>query len=150
MSKQRIENNLKEAMKRKDSALVSVLRMLISAIRNKEIELVKKEAGLSEDELVKVIRAEVKKRRESSDEFEKGGRGDLAAKEKQEAELLSRYLPQELSREEILRIAEACVRDAGAAGQKDFGNVMKRAIAAVGGRADGKQVALAVKQALGR
>ncbi|OGZ56214.1 MAG: hypothetical protein A3H64_01250 [Candidatus Ryanbacteria bacterium RIFCSPLOWO2_02_FULL_45_11c] len=148
MLKQRIESDLKEAMKQKDELRTSTLRMLLAAVQNKEISLTKKDEGLSEEEFLQVIRSEVKKRKEAAEGFEKGGRTELSEKEKKEAEILEIYLPAELSEEELNVIVKQVMRDLGASSEKDFGAVMKGVMTAVLGRAGGNRVADAVKRYL--
>lgn len=92
--KQKIEQDLKEAFKSQRSLEVSVLRMLRSAFHNKEIELRKKETGLSEEEAQAVLKKEIKNRKKAIEQFEKGGRQDLVEKEKSEMEILNKYLPE--------------------------------------------------------
>ena len=148
MLKQQIGSDLKEAMKQKDALRVSALRMLVAAVQNKEIGLMKKDTGLSDDELLQVIRSEVKKRKEAAGEFEKGGRGEMAKKEKEEAEILEAYLPAELSDDELEDLVRKAAEEQGASSAKDFGAVMKAAMALVEGRAAGNRVAEAVKKYL--
>lgn len=148
MLQQKLHEDLKQAMKQKDALCVSTLRMLISAIRNKEISLIKKDTGLSEDETLQVIRTEVKQRKEAAAEFEKGGRPELAKKELSEATLLEAYLPVELSDDELRLKAEAAVRESGVHSEKDFGKVMKLVMPSVQGRASGQRVMHAVKDVL--
>ena len=148
MPRQQISDNLKEAMKQKDALRVSTLRMLLAAIQNKEIQLTKKDTGLSEDELLQVIRSEVKKRKEAAAEFEKGKRGEMADQERREAEILEAYLPLELSDEELAAVVEKAIADCGASLPKDFGVVMKAAMTVVEGRAAGNRVAEAVRKSL--
>ncbi|TSC79076.1 MAG: hypothetical protein G01um101429_583 [Parcubacteria group bacterium Gr01-1014_29] len=135
-------------MKQKDTLRVSTLRMLISAIRNKEISLIKKDTGLSEEETVQVIRTEVKQRKEAAAEFEKGGREELAEKELSEAVLLEAYLPAELSDDELQKAVKSAIREANASSEKDFGKIMKLVMMSVQGRVSGERVMRAVKNAL--
>src|SRR3989344_2010932 len=95
MLHQKISEDLKQSMKDKDALRTSTLRMLLAAIKNKEISLTKKDTGLSEDELLQVIRLEVKKRKEAAEGFEKGGRAEMSEKEKKEGEILEAYFPSE-------------------------------------------------------
>lgn len=150
MLQQKLHEDLTAAMKQKDTLRVSTLRMLISAIRNKEISLIKKDTGLSEDETLQVIRTEVKQRKEAAAEFEKGGRGELAEKELSEAVLLETYLPVELSNEYLQKAVKDAMREANASSEKDFGKVMKLVMMNVQGRASGERVMHAVKDALNR
>lgn len=148
MLHQKISEDLKEAMKSQNILRTSTLRMLISAIRNKEISLIKKDTGLSEDETAQVIRTEVKQRKEAAAEFERGGRGELAEKELSEAVLLEAYLPAELSDEYLQKAVKDAMREANASSEKDFGKVMKLVMMSVQGRASGQRVMRAVTDAL--
>ncbi|TSC73290.1 MAG: hypothetical protein G01um101470_179 [Parcubacteria group bacterium Gr01-1014_70] len=144
-----ISEDLKEAMKSHDELRVSTLRMLIAAIRNKEISLIKKDSGLSETELLHVIRSEVKKRKEAAEGFEKGGRREMADKENKEAVILEAYLPAELGEKELLGMVREKIAELGVEhSDRNFGVIMKAVLSAVDGRAAGERVALAVKQVL--
>ncbi|MEK7162593.1 MAG: GatB/YqeY domain-containing protein [Patescibacteria group bacterium] len=145
----RIEEDLRAALKAREQLKLSVLRMAQSAIHNKEIQLLKKETGLSDEEVVEVLKSEVKKRKDASGEFEKAGRPDLAAKEKSEAEMLAVYLPAEISDEDLERILKDGIREAGASGQKDFGQVMKTVMPILKGKASGERISVILKKLLG-
>lgn len=145
----RIGEDLRAALKAREQLKLSVLRMAQSAIHNKEIQLLKKETGLSDEEVVEVLKSEVKKRKDASGEFEKAGRGDLAAKEKSEAEMLAVYLPAEISDEDLERILKDGIREAGASGQKDFGQVMKTVMPILKGKASGERISVILKKLLG-
>lgn len=148
MLHKQVSDNLKDAMKSRDELRVSALRMLLAAVQNKEISLAKKNEGLSDDEFLQVIRSEVKKRKEAAEGFERGGRAELSEKEKKEAAILERYLPAELSEEELNAIVKQVITECGDLSTKDFGVVMKGVMAAVQGRAGGNRVADAVKKSL--
>lgn len=148
MLKAHIESDLKEAMKSGDEARRSTLRMLIAAIQNKEIELVKKDEGLSDNEVMAVIRSEVKKRKDAAEEFTKGGRAEMADNETREAGILAAYLPAEMSDEELDRLVDEAVLAAGSVSQKDFGQIMKALVPLVKGRASGDRVSGAVRSRL--
>jgi uncharacterized protein len=148
MLQQKFHEDLKQAMKQKDELRVSVLRMLIAAIRNKEISLIKKEEGLSDDEVLQVVRGEVKRRKEASAEFDKGGRVEMAEKEKAEAKILARYLPTELSDEELQSAVISVIKQVGAVSESDFGLVMKTLIPTLKGRVSGERVSHAVRETL--
>ncbi|HEY4527443.1 MAG TPA: GatB/YqeY domain-containing protein [Candidatus Paceibacterota bacterium] len=147
--KQQLEADVKQALKAGDGFRTSVLRMTQSAVHNREIQLLKKEAGLSDEEILEVIKGEVKKRRDAAGEFTKGGREELAAKELKEAELLAAYLPPEISDEELERILKEGIRETGAAGAKDFGKVMKTAMPVLKNCASGDRISGALKKLLG-
>lgn len=135
-------------MKSHDELRVSTLRMLLAAVQNKEISLVKKDTGLSEDEFLQVIRTEVKKRKEASVEFKKGGRTEMSEKEKREADILEAYLPAELSEKELDEIVKSVIQNQKASSEKDFGVVMKGVMVVVQGRAAGSRVTETVKKCL--
>ncbi|MEK7599303.1 MAG: GatB/YqeY domain-containing protein [Patescibacteria group bacterium] len=148
MLKDKIESDLKAALKSGDSLKVSVLRMALAAILNKTIALVKKDVGLEDQEILEVLQSELKKRKDAQDQFNLGGRKDLAAKEEKEAEILRAYLPPDFSQEELERIVAESIREVGARGQQDFGKAMKQAMSILKGRVEGNRVAEAVKKAL--
>ena len=141
-----IDADTKDALKSGAKDKVSTLRMLSAALKNKQIDL---RRPLTEDEVVESVRSLIKQRRDSIEQFGKGGRQDLVDKETAEVAVLEVYLPQQLSREEIELIVREAVIQAGAQGAKDMGKVMKAIIPRVGGRADGKLVSELVKHALG-
>jgi uncharacterized protein len=144
----RINEALPEAMKDGDKIGVSVLRMVISEIKNHKIaNLIK--GDLPDDQTEKVLRKMAKKYKESIESFEKGGRIDLVAKENSELSFLSRFLPQELTEKEVEDIVDSAIRESGASSAKDLAAVMKKAMALAGGRADGKLVNLLVRKKLG-
>lgn len=144
-----IREDLKTALKGGDAFRSSVLRMALAAVSNKEIQLLKKGVGLSDKEVEEVIRAEVKKRKDAAAEFSKGGREDLAVKETKEAEVLSAYLPPELSDEEIERIVKDGIREAGATSKADFGKVMKTVMPVLKGKASGDRISAILGKLLG-
>ena len=148
MVNQQISDDLKVALKAGDELKKSVLRMLMSAFKNKEIALSKKDSGLSEDETLQVLRTEVKRRWEAAEQFEKGGRGDLAKKEQEEARVLETYLPREISEEELLGVVKSALKEVVAQSSKDFGVAMKAAMAKLHGAVGGERVAQMVKKIL--
>ena len=135
--KQRIDQDTKEALKNRDSLRLNVLRMLKSEIKYKEIEL---GSELSDDEVISVLSSSVKKRKDSIQQFEKGGRDDLASKEKAELELILKYLPEQLTEEELSQIINQAIKETNAIGSSDLGKVMKQVMPKVRGRAEGKKV----------
>ena len=148
MLKEQISNDLKEAMREKNELSVSVFRMLSAAIKNKEIALRKGEnISLSDEQAAEVISSEIKKRRDSIAEYEKGGRQDLADKEKKEVEILEKYLPEQLSDEEIEKIAREV---ASSDGSGNFGKIMGQVMAKVKGKADGVKAREIVERVLAR
>lgn len=147
--KKKIEEDLKEALKSSDALRLSVLRMVSSAVHNKEIQLLRKDQGLSDEEILEVLRSEVKKRKDSAGEFLKGNRPDLAQKEKAEIEILSVYLPPELSDEELIRVLKGGIREADAKSQADFGKVMKAVMPVLKGKASGERISTFLTRLLG-
>ena len=135
--KREIDRDLKEALKKRDSLRLNVLRMLKSDIRYKEIE---KRSKLSDDEIISVLSSSIKKRKDSIQQFEKGEREDLASREKAELDVISKYLPQQLTQEELWDIISQAIEEAGAAGPSSLGTVMKAVMPKIKGRADGKKV----------
>lgn len=145
--KLQIISDLTASMKAQDSARTSTLRMVKAGIVNREIE---KGGELDDEELAKLLRSMTKQRRDSIEQFEKGGRPELVAKEQAEIEVIEAYLPQAASQDEIEKAVAAAIAETGAASMKDMGKVMKAAQAALAGKnADGRAVSEAVKAKLG-
>jgi len=144
---QKIGDELKAAMKVRDEDRVRVLRALKTAIRNKEVELIR---PLEEKEYIQVVKTLIKQRNEAIEQFEKGGRSDLAEIEKRELAILNEYLPKMLSEEEILAIVRRVISESGASGARDVGRVMKMVMAEVGAMADGRLVNSIVVRELGQ
>jgi uncharacterized protein YqeY len=141
--KDQIISDMTAAMKAQDSARTSTLRMLKAAIMNREKE---GSGELTDEDVQKLLRSQVKQRRDSVEQFEKGGRQELADKEKAEIAIIETYLPQAASQEEIDQAVAAAVTETGASSMKDMGAVMKAAMAKLAGKnADGKAVSQAVK-----
>ncbi len=143
--KERIQSDLRAAMLAKDEPRKTALRLLTAAIKNAEIAA---SSELAEGDLLAVVQRQVKQRRESIEEFRKGGRDDLAAREEQEIEALSGYLPEEASREEIVEAARAAVAETGASGPRDIGKVMPGLVARFRGRAGGREISEVVRELL--
>ena len=143
--KDRIDADLKAAMKDKDAEKLSVVRMLKSAVKYREIEVMK---PLDDAGVLAVIAGEVKRRRDSVEQYRAGNREDLAAKEEREIAALQGYLPQQLTGEELDQKVAAAIASAGAKGPKDMGAVMKALLPEVQGRAEGKAVSDSVKRKL--
>lgn len=144
--KDRISEDMKEAMKAHEKDRLAVIRMVRSAIRQTEIDG-KKE--LDDEGVMSVISKELKMRRDSLEEFERGGRTDLVEKTKVEIEVLLPYLPAQLSEEEIKALVKEAIEGTGASSTKDMGKVMGALMPKVKGRADGKLVNTIVKEMLG-
>ncbi len=143
--KEQLDADLKTAMRDKDALRTSVVRMLKSAIKYREIELIQK---LDDAGVQGVIASEIKRRRDSVEQYRAGGREDLASKEEAEIAILQHYLPAQLSPEELGRIVDAAIARAGAQGPKDMGKVMKEVLPEVQGKAEGKAVSELVKAKL--
>ena len=143
--KDKLMEDLKQALRQGDECRRSTLRLVIAAIRNAEIE---KRHELNEGELLAIIAKEAKQRRESIAEFERGGRQDLVDREKAELQVLLAYLPEQLSREEIEAEARQTIEEVGATGPAQMGEVMRRLMPLMKGRADGKLVNQVVKELL--
>src|SRR3954463_5750726 len=135
---ERIDVDLKDAMRAKDAGKLNVLRMLKSALKYAAIE--KPDGTLDDSAATQVIRKQVKQRQDSIESFEKGGRPELAAKEKEEMEMLNAYLPKGLSAEELTSLIREAIAEVGATSKAQMGAVMKVVQAKVAGRADGKIV----------
>ncbi|HEX5789546.1 MAG TPA: GatB/YqeY domain-containing protein [Luteolibacter sp.] len=144
----RIPEDIKNAMKAKDSVALNALRALKSALTNAAIEKGGLGTALDESEVLAVVRKQLKQRLDSCEQFEKGGRPELAANEKAEIEILSRYLPAALSAEQLAAIVDQAVSETGATGKADMGKVMKRAQELAEGRAEGKTLSALVMQRL--
>jgi uncharacterized protein YqeY len=141
----RIQNDTKTAMKRRERPRVGALRMLDAALQNAEIE-----AGrpLTEQEEQTILRRQLKQRDESAEAFRKAGREEQAASESAEAEIVRAYLPQPLSPAELEKIVETAINDTGATSMRDMGNVMGRAMELSEGRAEGRQLSALVRNRL--
>ncbi len=150
--KDKLTEDMKSAMKAGNPEVLGVIRMIISALRNKEIDLKAKKpattAGkpdfvMTDEVVIEVLMSEAKKRKESALSFEAGGRADLAAKEKAELEVLSKYLPKQMSKEEITPVVKDLIaKNAG----KDFGLVMREVMKELKGKADGAMIGEVVKE----
>lgn len=163
MLKEKIKNDLIQALKEKKEIEISTLRLLSAAIFNKEKEKrykiskekpeasgeeLERESQLTDEEVIEVISSEVKKRREAILQFEKGKREDLLEKEKKEIEILERYLPEQLSEEEIKKLAKEIIKKVDAKKPKDIGKVMGELMPKVKGKAEGSLVNKIVKELL--
>ena len=161
--KTKIQKDLNQAVKKKEEVRSLVLRSLLAAILNKEKEKryklskqkpeltekdLEKESQLVDEEVIEVISSEVKKRKEAILEFEKGERTDLVEKEKKELEILQKYLPEQLSEEEIKKLAKEAIEKLGAKEPKDIGKIMAELMPKVKGRAEGAVVSRIVRELL--
>lgn len=144
----RIEGDLRDALRREDAIRTSVLRLVIAAIRNKEIEKRGRgdSSGLTETEVMQALAHEAKKRKEAADAFGRGARPELVRKENEELAIIQEYLPPPLGRDEIERVVEAVLAREGA---REFGPIMKMVMRELKGRGDGALVAAVLKEKLG-
>jgi len=132
-----IHSDLKEAMRAKDSIRLGALRLILTAVKNKEKELRRE---LEEREVLQIVSNQIKQRKDSIEQYRKGGREDLVQKEEQELEILQAYMPQQLSEEELEKLVTETIKEVGATSVKDLGKVMKAIMPRIAGRADGKVV----------
>ena len=159
--KEKINQDFKDAFKAKEELKVSVLRMLNSGIKNKEVEkrtkLVKtitdeaelvKQSQLSDEEVLAVIATEAKRRKDSIEQYQTGGRPELAAQEEAEFKILAAYLPEQMGEDELRQIIIESIKASGAVGTADLGKVMKILMPRVKGKADGGSVNRIVKEEL--
>lgn len=146
--KDRLTADMRSAMKARDEITTSTLRMAIAAVRNAEVAGAQAHE-LSEEETLNVLTKEAKKRREAAAAFAGAGRAEMAAKERAEEEILSSYLPAQLSDEELSALVAQALAGAGVSGKAQMGPAMKAAQAAVAGRAEGGRVATEVRRQLG-
>ena len=146
--KETLKNDLTEAIRSSDKVVSGTIRMVLTAITNEEVS--GKEARvLTDDEIITVLSREAKKRREAAEEFAKAGRADKAAEEKAEGDVIAKYLPAQLSEEELYKIIADAIASTGAAGPADMGKVMGAIKPKIAGKADGATVSSLVKAALG-
>jgi uncharacterized protein YqeY len=141
----RLVEEMKQAMKSNDKLRLSTIRMIRTAVKNKEIEQRK---PLDDEGIIRVIQGMVRKSEESVEQFKAGGRMDLVEKETKEIETMKSYLPQPLSREEVLTIIDQTIEETQATSLKDLGKVMKSLMPKLGGKADGALVNQWVKERL--
>jgi len=158
---EKIEQNIKKALQEKDELKSLVLRGVKAAMHNKEIEKrtklskeqkdineLEKQSKLTEEEIIEVVSSEAKKRREAIEEFKKGGRNEMADKEKKELEILKEYLPEQMSEENVEEEAKKAVEEIGAEGPQDTGKVMSILMPKLKGKADGAVVSKIVAKLL--
>jgi uncharacterized protein YqeY len=143
--KERFSSELKDSLKAGNALKVSVIRLILAALKNKEIE---KRGSLSEEEIIDLLVSLSKQRKESIEGFNKGGRQDLVDKETEELKIVESYLPEEFTPEEIKEKIIEAIKETGASGAKDMGKVMKVLMPKVKGRADGRIVNEMVRELL--
>lgn len=144
-----ITQEFKEAQKAQDKTKLSTLRMLMAAIKNEEIAK-KKRGKLSNEEIQEVVSREIKKRKDSIESYKAGKRLDLVKKEEAELEILKRYMPKQLSTEELVHIIDEIIKTSGAVSLADFGKVMGQVMKQVKGKAEGSVVSKIVKERLAK
>ena len=144
--KQKLNDDLKHAVKDRDKLKCSTIRLLLAAIQNAEIA---KRAPLEEAELLGIIAKEVRQRKESIDAFKQGNRQDLVTREEAEMSILQEYMPEQISREEIVAAARQVINEVGAQGPRDKGKVMSQLIPRLKGKADGREINAVVTELLG-
>jgi len=135
--KEKLEADLRQAMKDRDNVKRSTLRLLLAAIKNAEIA---KRGSLDNPDILGIVAREVKQRNESIEAFKQGDRQDLVAQEEAEAAVLKEYLPRQLSREEVIVEDRQVIEEVGAQGPRDKGKVMSRIMAQLKGKADGREI----------
>ncbi len=145
--KERLRTDLNAAMRARDQVRLRTLRMALTSITNEEVSG-DTARELSDEEILKVLIREAKKRREAAEAFESAGRADQAAAERAEGDVLAGYLPAQLTDEELAGIVSAAIAETGAAGMPGMGKVMKAVTPQVAGRADGARVAAEVRRQL--
>ena len=143
--KQTLLSDLKEAMKSKDSLKVDTLRLIVSEIKNREIDL---HEELGDDAITALLTTQIKKRKEAAGMFEKGGRTDLKEKEEKEMAIIQVYLPEQVGEEELKQRIQAVIAETGAQGPKDMGKVMKVVVPEFKGKAEGDQIRKIVTELL--
>jgi uncharacterized protein YqeY len=137
---------LRDAMRTKDEAKLSSLRLVLTAMKNREKEI---RRSLEDQEVMAVISSQIKQRRESIEQYRKVDREDLAQAEERELQVLQSFLPEQLSEKEMEKALDEIIAEVGAVSMKDMGKVMKVAVAALAGRADGRAINTMVKAKLG-
>jgi len=141
-----IKKQLSNAQKQKNEVAISTLRLALASIKNHQIELKKEE--ISDDEIVKVLKKEAKKRNESITAYKKGGRDEMADREQQELDIIKTFLPAEMGADEVRQIVGRVIEQQGGTAAVNFGQVMGEVMKQTGGKADGKLVSQIVKETL--
>ena len=147
--KSKLQSDLNDAIKSRNTVVAETIRMILSAITNEEVAG-KEKKELSEAEVITVLTREAKKRREAAEAFEQGGRADRAAAERAEGEVIAGYLPEQLSEDDLKKLIAETIAVVGATGPSDMGKVMGGLKAKVAGKADGALVSTMVKAALNK
>ena len=144
--KEKLNNELKQAMRGGDKVRRSVIRLVLAAVQNAEIA---RQAALEDSDVLGIIAKEARQREESVEAFRKGNRPDLVAQEEEELAILREYLPQQVTRDEIMAEARRIIEEVGAQGPGDKGKVMPKLIAQLKGKADGREINAVVTELLG-
>ena len=145
--KERLNNDLKQAVRAGDKVRRSVIRLVLAAVQNAEIA---RQAALEDNDILGVIAKEVRQRQESIEAFKQGNRHDLVAQEEAEQAVLQGYLPRQMTRDEIVAEARRVIEEVGAQGPSDKGKVMPKLIAQLKGKADGREINTVVTELLGQ
>ena len=145
--KDKLQDDLKVALRSRDKTRLSTLRLVLSAVQYAEID---KGGSLDESDILGIISKEARRRLESIEAFKQGNRADLVAQESAELAILRSYLPQQISREEIVAAARQVIAELGAVGPQDKGKVMPRLIAQLKGKAEGKEINAVVTELLAK
>lgn len=143
---ERIQADQTAALKARERARVSALRLLTAELQNRRIELGR---DLTDEDAIEILGRALKQRREAEEQFSRGGRPELAAKEAAEADVIREYLPEPIAEEELSRLIDAAIAETGATSMRDMGAVMGRLMPAIKGRAEGAVVSARVKERLG-
>jgi len=146
MLKEKLNEDLKKYMKEKNTLALNTVRLVIAEIKNKEVE---KNSEITDEEILQIIRKQIKMREDSIQQFRSANREDLAEKEAQELEILKSYLPEDLTDEELEKIIQETIKELNASSKKDFGRVIKEVIKKVQGRADSKKISELISKKLG-
>ncbi|HHV01735.1 MAG: GatB/YqeY domain-containing protein [Defluviitoga tunisiensis] len=146
MLKEKLNEDLKKYMKEKNTLALNTVRLVIAEIKNKEVE---KNSEITDEEILQIIRKQIKMREDSIQQFRSANREDLAEKEAQELEILKNYLPEDLTDEELDKIIQETIKELNASSKKDFGRVIKEVIQKVQGRADNKKISELISKKLG-
>ena len=145
--KEKLSSDLREAQKSRNSLKVDTLRLLLSEIKNKEIDL---RQEIENEEIISILTTQIKKRREAASIYEKNGRNDLHEKETKESSILESYLPEQVGEEELRKRIQEILTEVGAQGPRDIGKVMKIVIPEFKGKADGSEIKNLVSELLGK
>lgn len=145
MLKEKLNEDLKKYMKEKNTLALNTVRLVIAEIKNKEVE---KNSEITDEEILQIIRKQIKMREDSIQQFRSANREDLAEKEAQELEILKNYLPEDLTDEELDKIIQETIKELNASSKKDFGRVIKEVIQKVQGRADNKKISELISKKL--